>query len=103
MQFVLNAYDGTDADAPARRQQNRPAHISKMGELKQNGNFIFGGAILDDQGNMIGSTIIYDFPDRAAFDAYLKTDPYVTGKVWERVEVRPFRQAVIGVPSIPRG
>jgi uncharacterized protein len=95
MQFVLNAFDGDDAEAPARRQNCRPAHIAKMSELRKTGNFISGGAILDDAGNMIGSTIIYEFTDRAAFDAYLKTDPYVTGKVWQRIDVRPFQAANI--------
>jgi len=27
MQFVITAYDGTDAEAPARRTTARPAHL----------------------------------------------------------------------------
>ena len=52
-----------------------------------------GGAILDDTGAMIGSATIVEFPDRAALDAWLARDPYVTGGVWQKIEVRPFRVA----------
>ncbi len=44
-----------------------------------------GGAILDDDGRMIGSATIVEFPDRAAVDAWLARDPYVTGKVWQKI------------------
>jgi uncharacterized protein YciI len=55
---------------------------------------VAGGAILDEAGGMVGSAVIVDMPDRAAVDAWLARDPYVTGDVWRRVEVRPFRLAV---------
>ena len=55
-----------------------------------------GGAILNDAGEMIGSTCIVDFPDRAALDHWLQTDPYIIGKVWQRLEVHPFRCAPRG-------
>jgi hypothetical protein len=42
---------------------------------------------------MIGSMIVYEFPDRAALDEMLKNESYITGKVWEKVEVMPFRHA----------
>lgn len=94
-QFILNAYDARDAEAAARRRDNREAHLAKMSELKKSGNYLFGGALLDDEDNMIGSTIVYEFPDRAALEAYLKTDPYVIGRVWDRIHVRPFRVAKV--------
>jgi uncharacterized protein YciI len=43
---------------------------------------------------MNGSMLVVDLPDRAAVDAWLARDPYVTGKVWQRIEVKPFRIAV---------
>lgn len=43
---------------------------------------------------MIGSAVIVDFPSRAELDDWLKNDPYVTGGVWQKIEVRPFRAAV---------
>ena len=56
-------------------------------------SLIVGGAILDDGGRMVGSSCIVEFPDRAAVDAWLATDPYVTENVWQKIEVRPFRCA----------
>jgi uncharacterized protein YciI len=93
MQFLVLARDGTDAEAPARRQKFREAHLAGAFKLHDSGNILIGGAILDEQGGMIGSAIITDFPDRAALDAWLKNDPYVTGNVWQHIEVKPFRAA----------
>ncbi len=93
MQFLVLAHDGTDADAPARRQRVRAEHLAAVGRLKARGNFILGGAILDAQGQMVGSAVVFEFPDRAQLDVYLARDPYVTGNVWQRIDVQPFRVA----------
>jgi uncharacterized protein len=93
MQFLLLAYDGTDKDAPERRLKVRPVHLDRINEMRKKGEFLFGGAILSPEGNMIGSMIIYEFPDRAALDNNLKEEPYVTGDVWRKIEIKPFRLA----------
>ena len=94
-QWVIIAYDGTDAGAPARRQAVRPAHLANVAPMVESGALKAGGAILDDNGTMIGSVTIADMPDRAALDHWLATDPYVTGLVWQKIEVQPFRLAVL--------
>jgi len=93
MQFILTAYDGTDDGALERRMAVRGEHLEKIEILKKNGEFLFGGAILDDSGKMIGSTIVYEFPDREALDKILKDEPYFTKGVWEKTEIHPFRMA----------
>jgi uncharacterized protein YciI len=93
MQFILIAYDGTDQGAPDRRMAVRQKHLDKISELKKRGEFIFGGAILDNEGKMIGSTILYDFPDRSALDKWLSDEPYITGGVWKKIDIHPFRLA----------
>jgi uncharacterized protein YciI len=95
MQFLLIAYDGTDPGAPERRLKVREEHFKKIGQLKKTGEFLFGGAILDETGNMTGSMIVYEFPDRAVLDERLKEEPYITEGVWKMVEIRPFRLAKI--------
>lgn len=95
MQFILIAYDGTDPDAPARRMKVREDHFKKISQLKKEGEFLFGGAILDVDGNMAGSMIVYEFPDRATLDERLKDEPYITEGVWKKIEIRPFRLAKI--------
>lgn len=89
MQFVVTALDYTDADALQRRLANREAHLAGARQLIATKRFLSGGAILDADGRMIGSTLHLDFPDQASLEQYLQQDPYVSGKVWEKIEIRP--------------
>jgi uncharacterized protein YciI len=93
MQFLVIAHDGTDPGAAQRRQQARAAHLATAARLKAVGNFILGGAILNDAGVMIGSAIVFEFPDRDALDRCLQADPYVIARVWQHIDVQPFRVA----------
>lgn len=95
MQFLLLAYDGTDAGALQRRMNVREDHFRRISLLKKAGEFLFGGAILDEGGKMIGSMIVYDFPDMQSLEERLKDEPYLTGGVWEKTEIKPFRLAKI--------
>jgi uncharacterized protein YciI len=95
MQFILVAFDGTDEGALERRMKVRPGHFENVEHLKKKGEFILGGAILDDNGKMIGSMIVYDFPDRSALDKMLETEPYVTSGTWQKIDIRPFKLAKI--------
>jgi uncharacterized protein YciI len=94
-QFVIIAFDGNDAEALTRRLGARPGHLQNVGLLKAKGQFTEGGAMLDNAGNMIGSVMIVSFPSRSDLDEWLKSDPYVTGKVWERTEIWPYRSAKV--------
>jgi len=95
MQFLLVALDGTDPGAFERRMKVRPAHLEKIAVLKKRGEFLLGGAILDDDEKMIGSMIVYEFPDRAALDRSLENEPYIVNNVWEKIEIKPYRLAKI--------
>ncbi|MEK9648831.1 MAG: YciI family protein [Gammaproteobacteria bacterium] len=91
MQFVVTAMDYTDEDALNRRMQNREAHLDGAMQLIAEGRFLSGGAILDEQEKMIGSTLHLEFPDRESLEAHLHKDPYISGKVWETIEIREAR------------
>jgi uncharacterized protein len=93
MEFLLIAMDGTDAEALDRRLKVRENHLSKISGLKKKGEFKCGGAILDNDGKMIGSMIVYDYPDRQSLDASLQNEPYFTEDVWKKIEIRPIRMA----------
>jgi uncharacterized protein len=93
MQFLLVAYDGSDEKALHRRMNVRSGHLDNVEKMKKDGVFLSGGAILNDEGNMIGSMIIYEFPDRESLDERLKNEPYITGNVWQKIDIRPFRLA----------
>jgi uncharacterized protein YciI len=95
MQFLLIAYDGTDAGALDRRMKSRPEHLEKISYVKKAGQFLCGGAILDDSGKMIGSMILYEVADRQELDRLLLNEPYIYNKVWEKITIQPFRLAKI--------
>jgi uncharacterized protein YciI len=91
MDFLVIAMDGTDDGALDRRMGARDEHIAGIAKLKEQGHFIAGGAILDDKGKMIGSTVIVDFPDREAVEKCIAEDPYSKADVWLDVTIQPFR------------
>jgi uncharacterized protein YciI len=95
MQFILLAYDGKDPGAPERRLKVRQEHLDKISIIKKSGEFLFGGAILDDDGKMIGSMILYECPDRDTLDLLLRDEPYITEGVWKTIDIKPFRLAKI--------
>ncbi len=91
MKYVIHAYDH-----PAsldRRMAVRPAHLDYVRQLKANGQFILGGALLDPDGQMIGSMLMLDLESDEQLRQYLLTDPYIVERVWDRIDVKPFRQA----------
>lgn len=87
MQYIVLGYDGTDDKALERRLAVREAHLKKAGELAESGQWLYASAILDDDGKMIGSMIVCDYSSREELDQWLKEEPYVTGKVWEKIVV----------------
>jgi uncharacterized protein YciI len=87
MQFIVMGYD--HPNALDRRMAARQAHIDTCNKMKQDGTMLYGAALLDEAGQMKGSMIVLDVADRAAVDAYLKDEPYITGDVWGKVEVTP--------------
>jgi uncharacterized protein YciI len=91
MQFLIVAHDGKDVDALARRLAAREQHITLSNSAIKRGEQMVGAAILDDEGTMRGSVMIVDFPTRADLDNWLKAEPYVTGKVWDKIDIYPCR------------
>ena len=96
MQFMITAYDGNDEEAMNRRMTVREDHLAGISVLIEGGNFIAGGAILDEADQMIGSTLYLEFTNREAMDNWLINDPYVTGGVWKDISVQPIRLALRG-------
>ena len=95
IQYVIEALDHTDAEGLSRRLAVREKHLAEAAALKTNGHYVFGGAKLDDDGKMIGSTMVVQFPNQADFDAYYAQEPYITGKVWGEVKIYKFRVASV--------
>lgn len=92
-QYVIIAHDGTDENALERRMNIRPFHLDGAKKLKENGNFVVGGAMLDDNGKMIGSVMIVQFETEADLRHWEATEPYIVDGVWAKYEIKPFRVA----------
>ena len=93
-QFLVTIYDGTDTEAPARRQATRPAHLDGLKANVASGRLVFGGPIFDAAQRPIGSFLLVECADRAELDAMIANDPYTKGNVWQRVEVKSVRLVV---------
>lgn len=87
MQFIVIARDYKDG--LQKRLEVREKHIALGDKMVGEGNALYGAALLNEKGDMNGSVYILDFPSRKELDEYLKTEPYVIGKVWENIEVIP--------------
>ena len=94
-QYVIIARDGNDEKAPDRRMEVRPVHLAGAAKLKASNNFVIGGAMLNDAGQMEGSVMILQFETEEQFNDWYKNEPYITGGVWKTIEVKPFRIANI--------
>lgn len=87
MQFVVIGLDGTDDDAPNRRQAVRQQHIELGEELRQSGNMWYGAALSHEDGSMKGSMILVNFPSEKELQEWLDKEPYVVGDVWRDITV----------------
>ncbi|MXX05291.1 MAG: hypothetical protein F4Z71_00845 [Gammaproteobacteria bacterium] len=91
---MVTANPFTPRQARARRMGVWPAHLDRVKIAREAGNIIAGGAILDENGEMIGSTIYVEFESREALNEWIEQDPYVKGNVWQDITVVPIRLAV---------
>lgn len=96
---MLYTIIGEDApDSLPKRQLTRPAHLARLAELQQAGRMILAGPFpaIDspDPGpaGFSGSLIVAEFPSLDAAQAWADSDPYVTGGVYSRVTVNPFKK-----------
>lgn len=92
-QYLVTAYDYTDEGALQRRMDVRPHHLDGAKTLKENGNYVLGGAMLNENNEMIGSVMVLQFESEEALEAWKQGEPYITQKIWETVDVKPFRVA----------
>lgn len=100
MQFLIIGRDGDDIHAGDRRLAARPAHLEALAVRVAAGEVLSAAALLGPEGDMRGSMVVCDFPDRAAVDEYLSTEPYRLADVWREVEVHPIRP--LDLAALPR-
>ena len=92
MKFFVVVKDA--ADASERRQQVREQHLRGIEPHIKAKRILIGGAILDNEGNVIGSGLVAEFSSRETLDEFLQSDIYTREGVWESFEIYPFKRAV---------
>jgi hypothetical protein len=86
MLFVIIGHDAPDSKE--KRPRLRPAHLAHLTGLSRAGRIPLAGPFTDGT----GSLIVVDAASLEEVWGLVATDPYVTGGVFNRVEVKPFTQ-----------
>ena len=88
--YVLSCID-KPASLPLR-MATREAHLAYMAEHRA--SVRAGGPYLDEAGEMAGSLIILEAPDRAAVEAFSAADPYRKAGLFDHVDIQAWRVTV---------
>lgn len=95
MQFIVTGYDGTDEGALERRLAVREEHLKLAKSMADEGKLLYAMAIVDENEKMIGSVMVMEVPTRENLDEYLKTEPYIIGNVWQKIDIKSCKVAPI--------
>ncbi len=93
MQYIVTGYDGTDDEAMDRRLAVREDHLEGVERRFNAGEHLLGAALLDDDGKMIGSMMVVEYPSLDELNKWLDEEPYILGKVWLKVDIKPCKIA----------
>ena len=94
MWYVIEGHDRPDV--LAHRQRERAAHLARLQALLDAGRLLVAGPCpaidAGDPGTagFTGSVVIAEFDSIEDARAWADGDPYLSGGVYERVDVRPF-------------
>lgn len=79
MLFCLHCFD--HPGTTELRLKHRPAHKAHLAKIAD--QIAFAGPLLADDGvTMIGSLVVFDFPNRAAVEAWLAEEPFTQNGVY---------------------
>ncbi len=93
MYYAIIATD--NPDSLEKRKASRPAHLSRLKELNQQGRLMVAGPHpnVDSQepgeAGFSGSLIIAEFESLQAAEAWAAQDPYIEAGVYQNVTVKP--------------
>lgn len=96
MLYSIFAYDV--ANSLPMRKTARPAHIERLQALDDQNRLILAGPnpALDStdpgEAGFTGSLIVAEFESLEAAQTWANADPYLAAGVYEKVEVKPFKQ-----------
>ena len=101
MLFVVHALDKKDI-LPTRAKHYRDHRIHLDRAEEHAVDVVTAGTLVADDGETpVGSIFVIDAVDRAAVDAFTRTDPYHLHGVWERVTIHRYNKKR-GTPIVSR-
>lgn len=98
MLYAIIGYD--QPDSLEARMAARPAHLARLDILQNAGRLILAGPFpaIDspDPGpaGFTGSLIVAEFASLEDAQNWANEDPYINANVYQKVEVRPFKQVL---------
>src|SRR6202035_4407183 len=92
MLFVVHALDKKDfLPTRAKHYRDHRIHLDKSGD--HGVDVVTAGTLLADDGETpVGSIFVIDAADRAAVDAFTRSDPYHVNGVWQRVDIHRYNK-----------
>jgi uncharacterized protein len=91
MLFLVYSIDKPTIGKEIRRR-TREAHLRYVRDHKS--LVTYGGSLLNEGGEMIGTLQIVEAANRAALDRFLKDDPYNREQLFETVTINETRQTL---------
>jgi uncharacterized protein len=77
------------ADGYNRRMENRSAHLEYLRKLSSEGKLYVASGLLSEDKMLNGSASFFTVDSKDEVEELLKDEPYVTGNVWETIEIIP--------------
>lgn len=101
MLFVVHALDKKDM-LPTRAKHYR-THRIHLDKSEDHGcDVVTAGTLIAEDGETpVGSIFVIDAKDRAAVDAFTRSDPYHVNGVWDRVTIHRYSKKR-GTPIVSR-
>jgi uncharacterized protein YciI len=92
MLFVVHAIDKKDIlPTRAKFYRDHRIHLDKANDHAV--DVVTAGTLVDDDGETpVGSIFVIDAKDRAAVDAFVRSDPYHVNGVWGRLEIHGYNK-----------
>ena len=94
--FVVQCLDHDDV--LEKRLAARGQHLARLEALAAENRLIVAGPMPKNPDDLsegfLGSTIIVDFPSRAALDEWLADEPYAHAGVYKHIDVKAFIKAL---------
>jgi uncharacterized protein len=92
MLFVVHAVDKKDI-LPTRAKHYRAHRIHLDRAEEHHVDVVTAGTLVADDGETpVGSVFVIDAKDRAAVDAFTRSDPYAQNGVWERIQIHRYNK-----------